>query len=224
MAYYHFKATSENSKLGPMASMRVSKDTCPDVCPLKDAGCYAAVGRLNFHWRKLDNSGLSLSQVVKVIKALPRESKIRLFEAGDSEHENGIIKTDALQSLVDATTSRDLDVIAYTHHDLTIDANVRMIEKANRDGMTLNISLNNLSEIDKFRHVNAPKVVILPEGAPIKFEYSGHSILTCPNQLKSSITCSKCMLCAKKDRDFIIGFRAHGIQKRKVNALSKAVI
>ena len=62
MINYSFTMVSGNSKLGPMPAVISGKPSCPSHCPLKKengGGCYAAAGRIQIHWMKLDNSGLS---------------------------------------------------------------------------------------------------------------------------------------------------------------------
>ena len=48
-----FTLKSSNVKTGPMPVSTTSSNTCPDACPLRDNGCYAAAGPLGAMWRAL---------------------------------------------------------------------------------------------------------------------------------------------------------------------------
>jgi hypothetical protein len=50
----------------------------------------------------------------------------------------------------------------------------------------------------------------------------GVKIVACPAEKTERINCSKCMLCAK-DRDYVIGFRAHGKRKKKVQKIIESI-
>lgn len=51
----HFNARSKNSKTGAIPVTTSSENTCPKTCPLKDKGCFAKLGPLSWHWKKISS-------------------------------------------------------------------------------------------------------------------------------------------------------------------------
>lgn len=217
MFNFSFTAKSGNEKTGPIAVTRTDKRSCPDSCPLKGAGCYAEGGPVMIHWKKLDTAGLSLKQLCDSIKTIVDGALWRHNESGDLPGYNDKIDTKQLNMIVDANKGKR--GFTYTHYPL-VQHNIKAIVNAVKKGFTINASLNNLFEISSVKHLNIPKVVILPDNAPIKFEYDGVPVMACPAQIKDGITCHKCGLCQKPDRKMIIGFYPHGFRKNKVKAIS----
>lgn len=220
MFNYSFIEVSNNSKTGKIPVTRTDKRSCPESCPLKGVGCYAEGGPVFMQWRKLDNAGLSLNQLVDKIKTIGNGSLWRHNEAGDLPGYDNKIDTKQLKKIIDANSGKR--GFTYTHYPL-IQHNIKAIMNAVKNGFTVNVSLNNLSEISKVKHIKTPKVVILPDESPIKFEYDGEMVLACPAQIKDGITCLKCGLCQKPDRKMIIGFYPHGFRKNKVKLISEVV-
>jgi len=74
---YHITLKSSNKKTGPIAVVTSSHDTCPDVCPFKDGGCYANGGPLRLHWDKVSNGtrGISFSELLVKLRELSYEEK-----------------------------------------------------------------------------------------------------------------------------------------------------
>ena len=85
MSRYQFARVSGNRKTGPIPVTNTSRDTCPDSCALKGAGCYAETGPIHWHWRKLNNTGAgySLDQLCGLIRSLPGAQLWRHNAAGD---------------------------------------------------------------------------------------------------------------------------------------------
>jgi len=100
----------------------------------------------------------------------------------------------------------------------------QLSELASQQSKTL--SANNIKEADELKKLdkNIPVVVILPMNAPkVQTTAEGNKIVVCPAQTRDKVTCSKCKLCAIPDRSYIIGFLAHGIQKKLVNKLASSI-
>lgn len=217
---FSFTLVSSNLKTGPMPVSGTSKDSCPDSCPLKSNGCYAAAGRLNIHWIRLEKKGLTLSQFVSKIKSIPAGRIWRHNQMGDLPGANERIDTKALASIVAANKERK--GFTYTHKSPAIKSNAKAIQKANKQGFTINLSADNLTEADKFFDLGiAPVVTILPsdqKGNTITPK--GRKVVVCPNYTHN-VQCFDCQLCQKADRSVIVGFLAHGISHKKVTAISQ---
>lgn len=216
MFTFSFIKNSTNSKVGPMPVTRTSKNSCPSTCPLLNNGCYASSGHSNIHWNKLNHSGLTFSQLLANIKKLAIGQIWRMNESGDLPHigDNATICRDSLQKIVVANNRKK--GFTYTHYPLNQE-NIQTLQYANQNGFTVNVSANNLTELDHAINHGLPAVVIVDDSTPNKFKTNnGNNVIVCPNQLKNSIQCIDCGLCAKSNRNFSIAFKAHGIGKKKV--------
>lgn len=214
---------SQNSKTGPIAVSSTGAASCPDSCPLKKNGCYADMSYAGIHWRKLDNPnhGLSWEEYCKAVKALPKGHKLRHNVAGDLPHENGVILVGMLVKLTNA--AKKIQAFTYTHHDPYLSWNSQSIKASNDDGLTINLSANNLVQADEYKRLNiGPVVVLLPEQCDkVTTTPAGNTVIQCPATYMPDMNCNKCMICANATRKAIIGFPAHGAAKRKVIAIAK---
>lgn len=218
---YSFTMVSGNSKLGPMPAVISDKTTCPSHCPLKKengGGCYAASGRVNLTWMKLNNSGLDFNQMVEKIKSIPNGRIWRLNVAGDLAHKGDKIDGRKLNSIVKA--SKNKRGFCYTHHDPTIKGNAKAISAANKNGFTVNLSADNLDEADQFMDLGiAPVVVVGPSDQKENtVTPKGRKVVICPNYTHN-VQCIDCGLCQKADRSVIVMFPAHGIAFKKVDKM-----
>ena len=67
----HFTPRSGNSKTGDIPVTISASKTCPPACPFRGAGCYADIGPLMIHWRRVDKGeGISWDQLCKNITEL----------------------------------------------------------------------------------------------------------------------------------------------------------
>lgn len=104
------------------------------------------------------------------------------------------------------------------------------VKAANRGGFTINLSADNLAQVDQLLDdVVAPIVTLLPiDAKPITRTPNGHKVIACPAETSPSsslsTTCANCGWCARADRGFIVGFRAHGQSKQKVVLIATAYI
>lgn len=210
---------SGNSKTGPIPVTVSSKNTCPSRCPLKKengGGCYASTGRVNLHWSKLNNSGLTFEMLLNHIKTIHAGRLWRMNVAGDLCHYKDKIDSKRLESLTEANKGRK--GFTYTHHDPTIKSNAKAIAKANKGGFTVNLSADSLAEADKLADLNiAPVVTVLnSDQKENTVTPKGRKVIVCPNYTHNA-QCMDCQLCQKADRSTIVGFPAHGIAFQKVN-------
>jgi hypothetical protein len=220
MNKYHLTKISNNAKTGPIAVSTSSKSTCPDDCPIKEKGCYAGNGPLNLHWQKVTNGerGVSFDDFLLQVGALPIGSEYRHNQAGDLPGENGQIDAPKLNKLAKTTKNRKLRAFTYTHYNVLTNINNRLaIQAANNDGFTINLSANHINEVDNLLALKiAPVAVIMPINAPkVSYTAAGNKIVICPAQTNDETRCIDCMLCAKNDRSFSIGFIAHGTSAKK---------
>jgi hypothetical protein len=115
----------------------------------------------------------------------------------------------------------------YTHKPVlgigkTASRNRWAIAAAIRKGFAVNLSGNDLSHADQLAALDlAPVVVILPERSPeTMYTPQGRKVIVCPAQSRDGVTCATCQLCAVKTRSVIVGFRAHGQSRKKVEAVA----
>lgn len=225
MSFYHLVPISGNSKTGPIAVSTSSKTTCPDSCPLKSKNgvkglCYAELGHQAINWNKITKGerGGDWDSFLHNVKGLWKGSKFRHNASGDLPGLNEEIDSKKLSQLSSVVKERNLRAWTYSHKPMKGN-NLRAVKRAIKSGFIINASANNLKEADEMRKKGLPTVVVVPSDSPEKFVTpGGRRGIVCPAQTGASQNCMNCMLCAK-DRTIIIGFRAHGTQKKKVNEL-----
>ena len=221
--HYHLTLKSANSKTGPMAVSTTAKASCPDKCPLKKAGCFADGGPLQLHWEQVSqgNRGVEFDDFLLQVAALPRGAEYRHNQAGDlppKEYEKDTIDAVKLAALAAVIRRRRIKGFTYTHYPvIDNETNQAAIKAANDQGFTINLSANNVTEVDELLALNiAPVAVIMPLSASkVSFTNQGNKIVICPAQTNSKTTCMDCMLCAKATRSFSIGFYPHGSSAKK---------
>jgi hypothetical protein len=218
--YYHLTAKSTNAKTGPIPVSTTSSGSCPPDCAFKGNGCYAEHGPLLMHWQAVDRGerGGSLEEFCEQVAALPLNTLWRYAQAGDLPSDNGQVDVPALRQIVKANTGKR--GFGYTHYwgEHTYAA----VREANEAGFTINLSANNLTEVDQLASTGLPVVVVLPQdGVDCKTEH-GHKVKVCPAQRSEGMTCHACRWCAKSDRGFVVGFLAHGTRKKNVDVIARS--
>ena len=233
---------SRNAKTGPIPVSTTTKATCPDACPLKEGGCYAKGGPLAIFWYKVTRGeyGVAWDVFVKQVAKLPKGILWRANQAGDLPGNGLKIDAAALESLIKANKGKK--GFTYTHYSPLISDNAALIAKANQQGFTINLSGNSLAHADQLAALNiGPVVAVLPSEYERKAkgkEYTesladyrartnggklatpkGRKVTICPATYREDVTCASCGLCARL-RDVIIGFPAHGAQKKKASAIA----
>ena len=218
----HITKKSSNKKVGPIPVTTTSGKSCPDACPMKNNGCYASEGfHLDMHWKKVTNEerGTSYDQFIEQIEKLP-DGPWRHNQAGDLSGINDEINTVHLEQLTKANGTRT--GWTYTHKPIEnskfAEQNKRAIQKANESHFTINISANSVEEAERYFEQGFPSVVVVPEDHPEKTTTkTGKKLVVCPEQTGKADSCAKCLLCARKNRKVIIGFRVHGTGKNKIS-------
>jgi len=224
MNYYLTPNPSRNEKTGPMYVSTQAKGTCWTGCAYYNAGCYADGGPLGMHWAKVSDGrrGGTFEEFIAAVEALPPIAPWRYGQAGDLPGENEKIDRRKLRRLVRANNRRPS--IAYTHKPVLDNvAHQIAIWEANQGGFTINLSGNDLSHADALADLDiAPVVVVLPRDATSNtVTPAGRKVVVCPATQRDDVTCVKCMLCARQ-RDFIIGFPAHGVSAKRADAIARA--
>lgn len=225
MVYYHLSKSSSNIKTGKIPVTTSDIKTCPPICPFKKNGCYAKYAHLRLHWDKVSKGerGTSFDEHLRQIKKLPK-SRMRLFQAGDLPGIGNKINIKQIRRLVRAV--RHLEAFSYTHKDLNDQKNRKIIKYCNDNGLTINLSANNLSHADELMDMEiGPVTVVIPEGTGRTTTPKGRKVIVCP-ATTTTIKCSNCggkkgALCWRQDRNYLVAFPAHGSGKKKVSEIVK---
>jgi hypothetical protein len=218
---YHVTLRSSNRKTGPMTVVTSSKSTCPSICALKGHGCYAESGPLNIVWTRLNspNAGLSFEHMVQVIRNLPDGSIWRYGQAGDLPGDGLFLDADAIKTLVEASQGKR--GYTYTHYSPTVNHNANIIQYANANGFTINMSADNLWTADEYHSMKiGPVVSIVPRRCPDFVDRTiGNPVIVCGSQVDKYMTCCACQRCMSPQRTGIVGFRIHGSRPKLVEAI-----
>lgn len=232
--YYVLKAVSGNRKTGPMPVSTSNSSTCPDACPIKLKGCYAKYGPTGMAWRNVDNGkakdAVEWPQFIRQVKALSRGSLWRHNQAGDLNGVDDVIDSVKLSQLVNANKGKR--GFTYTHYPVlpgqvfaTADRlhNVEAIALANINGFTVNLSGNDMPHADQLKALNiAPVVTLMPrDAAKVTMTPAGNKVVICPAENSDKVNCLTCGLCQVANRDYIIGFRAHGTAAKTVELIAR---
>lgn len=231
---------SPNKKTGPIMVTTSEATTCPNACPLKAGGCYAKGGPLAILWRNLTNAAadadhipngkvgkIKLHDFQGLLAAISRQSgKLwRMNQAGDLPGDGDSIDTEALQAIVSANRHADAKGFTYTHKPVAASgphhANAVAVAHANVNGFTVNLSADNLTDADRKADLNiGPVACVLPaEQTSNTVTPAGRKVVVCPATIRDDVSCATCGLC-QRQREFIIGFPAHGAAKRKASAIA----
>lgn len=199
------------------------KQSCPDACPLKVRGCYAAYGPAALHWKKVTEGerGMPWGEFCQQIKALPRGQLWRHNQAGDLPGNGEAIKWQDLLKLIHANKGKR--GFTYTHYSMDHIGNIMAVQTSNALGFTINLSANNVTEADKLASLNiGPVVTILPRDAEnVSYTPAGRKVVACPAEKSDKVSCYTCGLCQIADRDYVIGFRAHGTAAKSVEIIAR---
>lgn len=219
----HLTPKSANAKTGPIPVSTTSRESCPDTCPLKKAGCYADAGPLALHWNAVtaQSRGTDWESFCDSIAALPDGQLWRHNQAGDLPHNSGRIDAAALDMLVAANHGKR--GFTYTHHNPALNADA--IATANISGFTINLSANDLHHADELAESGLPVVAVLPiEQTTNTKTPKGRAVVVCPATVRDDVSCATCQLCARADRPVIIGFPAHGTSAKKADSVARRII
>lgn len=226
---FSFTRRSGNSKTGPIPTVMASRDTCPPSCELYNGGCYARGGMVRIHWDRTNREGMSLDELVEEIESIPPKQLWRYAVAGDLPGTEEELDGASLEKIVVANGGKR--GFTYTHKNPTAADNGKHIAEANKNGFTINLSSNNAAQADTYLALGiAPVVTLMPGDMPQDWKHSetpgGQRIVRCPAEYRDEVSCSNCggaggALCSRSDRNYVIGFTAHGTAKKRVTAVAK---
>ena len=117
---------------------------------------------------------------------------------------------------------------AYTHH--THSGSLQKIRRLNAEyPAAVNLSADGPKDADRLvDSESGPVVVVWPETDPTwktARTPKGRRVVRCPAEWRKDLTCATCgngrPLCARKDRDYLVGFTPHGTYSGKVLAISR---
>jgi hypothetical protein len=225
MSYYHITLKSNNRKTGDMVVVTSSRDTCPSVCPFRKSGCYALGGPLRLHWNKVSEKerGYSFDEFLERIKEISEGKLIRLWQAGDMPGRGNIINFGQVKRLVEVLQPHV--AYGYTHKPMDLKDNSKAVKYCNDNGVCINLSANNVEHADELMKLKiAPVSITLPSDCKEKiYTPKRNRIIICPAVLNKDFHCNECgsgkPLCSRTDRNYIVGFPAHGNSIRKVNEI-----
>ena len=216
----HLTLKSANAKTGPIPVSTTEPDSCPPSCPFRDAGCYAKSGPIALHWRKLAERerGMPWGEFCIAIASLPAGQLWRLNQAGDLPGRGESVNLGELRQLLRA--NRGKRGFSYSHKRSP--EALAAIREANDAGLVVNLSGNSLADADALAETGAgPVVCVLPANQTQNTRTpAGRKVVICPATQREGVSCATCQLCARGARSVIIGFPAHGTQKRKASAVA----
>ncbi|HUU88931.1 MAG TPA: hypothetical protein VMX17_14445 [Candidatus Glassbacteria bacterium] len=220
-----FPKRSKNRKTGNIPTSHTEWITCPTACPLNNGrGCYGKVGPLAWHWDMFGREKkLTWKTFCKTVSSLKDGVIWRHNVVGDLPGVGNEINLEVLKLLVEANKGKR--GFTYTHKPVlghSFGDNRKAIKYCNDNGFAVSLSSVGLKQADRLFDLGiAPVVVVLPE-LFAKKEFitpKGRKGAICPAEL-DYINCKNCGICSFTNRELIIGFKAHGVQKNKVSALA----
>ena len=222
-----FVLNSQNAKLRGMAASYHSKDSCPPSCGARNA-CYAKTGPVSWAWRRADTEGMSWPAFIVTLGRLLPGERFRYGVAGDLPGCGDDIDAARLAELGHATARQV--AWAYTHKPVGrghMRNTLAIAAQNQREGLTVNLSADNVTQADRLADLGiGPVICILPKGTASSVRTpKGRLVVVCPASLGQA-ACSTCggaggPLCARKDRDYVVGFPAHGHNASVADALAR---
>lgn len=207
---------SHNQKLGGIPAVLVTASTCPPSCRNYNAGCFGESHLLRKHWRDVEIRGVPWDDMCEFVDRLPDDQLWRYATVGDMPGVGEAVNEKSLLLLISANVGKR----GFTFSHKRSQAALNAIKVANAMGFTINLSADNIAEADAFMDLGiGPVVATVPEDAPAMGIYtdSGRQVLLCPATTRKGVTCATCGICARQNRKYIIGFRAHGQDKAQVS-------
>jgi hypothetical protein len=205
---FHFKPFTANRKLGPIPASMTDASSCPDTCPFKGAGCYAETGFTRLHWR---NCSLSQTEFLRKVKSIPRGALWRHNVAGELLNDGSNVDISFLNALDSANCGKK--GFTYTH----LLPNPHNLKAFKSVDFVINLSANNPAEAVGYTRHGLPVVTVVNSEETNNFKYKGKQFIICPAAKHEGMTCQKCGLCAKPDRNCIVAFPSHGVRKKVVD-------
>ena len=214
---------SMNQKLGGIPAVLVTASTCPPSCQNFNAGCFGESHLLRSHWRNVETDGVTWEELCEFVERLPDGQLWRYATVGDLPGVGEDIDEKALLHLVSANVGKRGFTFSHKKSARALNA----IKVANAMGFTVNLSADSIHEADALANLGVgPVVAIVPCETPARGLYteSGRQVILCPATTKKGVTCASCGICARANRKFIVGFRAHGQDKAQVSKRARLTV
>ena len=202
---------SDNRKTGLVSATYAPIQSCPDVCPFKDGGCYGQQSFCGKYFREVSKAAEKLKitqprQIAreegKAIKTLSGKHPLRLHTAGDCRSEA------AVKEIVKATKDYPNRVWTYTHAWRNIDSDTW-------EHISTLASCENITQAKEAYSLGYAPSMVCKEHFEGVIEKDGLYFMVCPFETKG-MQCVKCKMCMNADRLYragiIICFPAHGSQ------------
>lgn len=214
---------SKNVKLGSNVDVTYTsiKHSCPSSCKLKNQGCYAQVGNVGIHSKKLEEGTATPLQVAKEeAEAIKNSHKgkqifgnfLRLHVSGDAR------TRPAVSVLVQAVRTWQArgGALAWTYTHAW-----RAVPRETWKQISTLASIDNFSEASEAKAQGyVPAIVVSHFENDKSFIKNDTKWIPCPAQTKETVTCSSCKLCLNdkklKQINAGIAFSAHGVLKNKI--------
>ena len=228
---------SSNKKVGPLPTTASTADTCPDNCGLKKPlpgkkapPCYYFSGyytkmqakRMEEHPEKY----LEPAAFPGWVRSLPIGQAWRDRVGGDqipSADNSERMDAKQLKAVVRANKAIKGRGWTYTHYDANDQHNADLLRFANANGFAINASADTMAQADSLVGKGFPVVTVLPMGADkVTITEGGSKVVRCPAEYQDKRTCANCMLCQDSDRNYIIGFTAHGTGKGSADIIARS--
>ena len=220
---FHLTKASANKKLGSyVAASTSSADTCSSLCPFKqDGSCYAMHGPQSWHWAKVSSGerGSNWWDFCQSVLNLKPKQLFRLNVSGDlPTNEDGLINFIKLHTLVTSCELQELRGWTYTHHHLTNEKNLQIIQEMRSNNLTINLSCEDIDQALDYRDqgfnvsiVNDDLFDYLTVNHDLFYERKFlSSFVACPEQYKEGVTCATCRLCTNNNpKRPIVVFKKH---------------
>jgi len=225
MTQVSFVRISHNKKTGPIPVSSTEMSTCPSNCSFKNNGCYAEYHHVGMHWRRLSagETGMGWHDFCNQVRNLPKGTIWRHNAAGDLPGDDNAINHAQLDMLVKANKGKR--GFTFTHKPVGFSGqplvNARAIYAANKNGLTVNLSADNLAQVDEYVKLGiAPIVTVLPKDTTKAVKTpAGNHVIVCPAVVREDIQCVNCRICTLSNRKAVVGFPAHGVKRNAVSQL-----
>jgi len=222
---YTFIRASNNRKTGPIPQTYSPRASCPPSCAHYGDDCYGEDFYTRMQWDKVPARGVPIDQLAGHIRSLPPRTLWRHNVAGDLPGLGEDVDAYELGQIVAANIGRR--GFTYTHKQSA--QAINWARHATAWGFTVNLSADDAGHADALSGQGLPVVCIVPSDTPkLSYTPAGRRIVVCEAQTRDEATCENCgnwdAWCARPERDFIVGFRAHGTKAKRTDQLARKVI
>lgn len=219
---YQLVEKSNNKKTGPISIITTTPDTCPQSCPLRRLNlCYAAYGPIWYKWQKTMKRGYDINVLEEKLHQLTKGTIIRFADAGDLPGDGTLLNKEECLRLSKIVSDKKLKVFTFTHYDLNIRPNLKVVRDMISNGFVANVSTTHPDEAVHFFKKKLP-VALAVGFAPYQPRYEGVRFRKCYTETEKPHTmCLTCgngkQWCRQAERDFMVTFTAHGSKKGRMD-------